>query len=131
MEWKFTPASGIGPSRRPNLTLCTRKEAAVPSEFAFVVAGRLSELTGGQLFNLRLIEGLRQSGRVVRAIELADPDAKAQLKALQDGTTAVLDEVTLPEVADLVPRLAERLRLVAFVHHPISEEYGSPSAELL
>jgi len=97
---------------------------------AFVVAGRLSMLTGGQLFNRHIIEGLRRSGRPVRVVETADPDAVRQVEALPAGTATVIDEEALPGLAESIPALAGHLRLIAFVHHPISEEYGSPAAEL-
>jgi glycosyltransferase involved in cell wall biosynthesis len=105
---------------------------------AFLVPGRLDQLTGGYLFDRRIVEGLRASGRDVAVIELAgtypDADATARrsvaaaLAALPDGAAAAIDGLALLGAADCLAAAAARLRLVAFVHHPLASETGLAAA---
>jgi glycosyltransferase involved in cell wall biosynthesis len=105
----------------------------------FLVAGRLDQITGGYLFDRRIVEGLRESGRMVVVHELAGSHPAADgaardavataLAALPDGSGAVLDGMVLPAAAECLPREAGRLRLVAFVHHPLALETGISAAE--
>jgi hypothetical protein len=63
-------------------------EARLQRELVFVVPGRLDQLTGGYLFYRHIVEGLRAHGRVVRVIELAARDPRADgavLAAVVDG----------------------------------------------
>jgi glycosyltransferase involved in cell wall biosynthesis len=105
----------------------------------FIVPGRLDQLTGGYLFDRRVVEGLRAMGRAVEVIELggrfpdADEAARAALAAslagLPDGTPAVIDGLALAAAEACLAHAAARLRLVAFVHHPLALETGLPQAE--
>jgi len=101
---------------------------------AMIVPGALDQLTGGYLFDRRVVDGLRASGREVRVIELpgTHPDADAiaraaaaeALRALPDGHLAVIDGLALPAFADSLEAEAARLRLIGFIHHPLSLETG-------
>ena len=101
---------------------------------AFIVPGPLDQLTGGYLFDRHIVEGLRDAGRAVEAIELAgrfpDPDDVARvaaamgLQALPDGAAVVIDGLALLAFADCLEREAKRLRIIAFVHHPLADETG-------
>jgi glycosyltransferase involved in cell wall biosynthesis len=105
----------------------------------FLVPGRLDQITGGYLFDRRIVDGLRAAGREVVVHELAgshpETDAAARnavataLAGLADGGAAVLDGMVLPAAAECLPREASRLRLVAFVHHPLALETGLAAAE--
>jgi glycosyltransferase involved in cell wall biosynthesis len=101
-------------------------------EIAFVVPGRLSQLTGGYLFDRHIVEGLRARGRTVRVIELSARDLKANgavLADLSDGTKTVLDGLALANLAATVAAQARRLRVIAFVHGPLAQETSlSPAA---
>jgi len=107
---------------------------APPTGLAFLVPGRLDQLTGGYIFDRRIVEGLRASGHAVAVVELAgtypDADATARravadaLAALPDGAVAVIDGLALLGAVDCVAGAAQRLRLVAFVHHPLAKETG-------
>jgi len=101
------------------------------TEIAFVVPGQLDQLTGGYLFDRHLVDGLRARGRVVRVIELASAHrtAGARLAALADGAAAAVDGLALAEFGQLVAAEMPRLRLVAFVHHPLAEETGLAPTE--
>ena len=102
------------------------------TEIAFVVPGRLDQLTGGYLFDRRIVEGLRARGRVVRVIELSARGGNAgsaALAALPNGTRTVVDGLALSGLAEWVMAQARRLRLVAFVHGPLALETSlSPDA---
>ena len=101
---------------------------------AFIVPGALDQLTGGYLFDRRIVEGLRQAGRAVTVHELpgqfpeadavARDAAAAALGGLPDGSTAVIDGLALPAFAECLIAEAARLKLVGFVHHPLALETG-------
>ena len=104
----------------------------------FVVPGRLDQLTGGYLYDRHVVDGLRARGMAVDVVELpgAYPDAdeatrRAAAEALArqpDGRTVVIDGLALPGLVDSLSAHAARLRLVGFIHHPLSLETGlSPS----
>jgi len=99
-----------------------------------IVPGALDQVTGGYLFDRRVVDGLRASGREVRVIELpgthpdADDVARAAaaeaLRTLPDGSLAVIDGLALPAFADCLQAQVSRLRLLGFIHHPLSLETG-------
>jgi len=104
-------------------------------DITFIVPGALDQLTGGYLFDRRLVEGLRRAGRAVTVHELpgtfpeADATARdaaaAVLAGLADNAAAVIDGLALPAFIDcLTPEAAARLKLVGFVHHPLALETG-------
>jgi glycosyltransferase involved in cell wall biosynthesis len=101
---------------------------------AFLVPGRLDQLTGGYLFDRRVVEGLRAAGRAVAVVELAGTypmaDAaareacRAAFAALPRGAAAAIDGLALPGTAECLVEAAARLRLVGFIHHPLALETG-------
>lgn len=105
---------------------------------AFMVPGALDQLTGGYLYDRHVVEGLRKLGREVDVIELPgrypDADAEARragaeaLARLPDGRTVVIDGLALPGLADSLSQHAGRLRLIGFIHHPLSLETGLSAA---
>ncbi|MBO0739358.1 MAG: glycosyltransferase family 4 protein, partial [Alphaproteobacteria bacterium] len=103
------------------------------SELAFIVPGRLDQLTGGYLYDRHIVDGLRARGRAVTVVELAPgPDGSA-LTAIPDGTTTVIDGLAFPQLEQILAAQAARLQLVAFIHHSLAEEPGisrSDSAKL-
>jgi glycosyltransferase involved in cell wall biosynthesis len=106
---------------------------------AFVVSGRLDQLTGGYLYDHQVVEGLRARGHAVEVIELPGryPDADADsreaaahaLAQLPDDYAVVIDGLALPGLAGALPRHARRLTLVGFIHHPLSLETGLSAEE--
>jgi glycosyltransferase involved in cell wall biosynthesis len=94
------------------------------TDFAFVVPGRLDQLTGGYLYDRHVIDGLRSRGHAVKVIELGPNDHATALAELADGTTTVIDGLALPDLEQAVLTHWGRLRLVALVHHPLAEETG-------
>jgi glycosyltransferase involved in cell wall biosynthesis len=101
------------------------------NEIAFVVPGRLNQLTGGYLFERHIVEGLRARGRAVRVIELSarDPMADgAMIAAIPDGTKTVVDGLALTSLGEVVAAQTHRLRVIAFVHGPLAQETDLPLA---
>lgn len=100
---------------------------------AFAVPGDLAALTGGTIYDARLIAGLRAAGREITHLALPagfpDPDpaaeaaALAALAAVPAGMPLIVDGLAfgaLPTAA--LARL--RAPLVALVHHPLALETG-------
>ncbi len=104
----------------------------------FLLPGLLDQLTGGYLFDRKVVEGLRAASRTVAVVELAGryPDADdgartvvaTALAGLPDGSVAVIDGLALPAFGDCLMSAAKRLRLIGFIHHPLSLETGLSDA---
>jgi glycosyltransferase involved in cell wall biosynthesis len=99
-----------------------------------VVPGRLDARTGGSIYDRRIVEGLRQRGWGVEALELdasfpyptsaAHAHADAALAAIAAGSIVVVDSLALGAMPDLITREAERVRIVALVHQPLAVAAG-------
>lgn len=108
-------------------------------DFALLVPGALDQLTGGYLYARQVVEGLRARGRLIdlfelpgcfpAADEIAYQAASAALASLPDGHVAVIDGLALPAFAGCLARESTRLRLIGFIHHPLSLETGLSPAE--
>jgi glycosyltransferase involved in cell wall biosynthesis len=106
----------------------------------FLVPGRIDQLTGGYLFDRRVIEGMRARGRRVELHELAGAFPEADATALHataaafagfsDGAAVAIDGLALCGMASCVDEAARRLCVVAFVHHPLALETGFSAAQL-
>jgi glycosyltransferase involved in cell wall biosynthesis len=105
----------------------------------WIVPGSIEQVTGGYLYDRRIVEGLRVLGRRVAVHELPgtypmiDEEtvraAEKALAGLPEGAAAVIDGLALPGLAGRLPRESRRLRLVALVHHPLFLETGLGEAE--
>jgi glycosyltransferase involved in cell wall biosynthesis len=110
-----------------------------PIELHFVVPGPLDQLTGGYVYDAKVVAGLKALGWHVRVHNLVgrfpDADAVAReafgsaLASLPDGARVVIDGLAMGGLPDLVESHAERLRIVSLVHHPLAEETGLTPAE--
>lgn len=99
-----------------------------------IVPGALETLTGGYGYDRRIIAGLRDRGWSVTVRELDDtfpmPHAAARdraagvLAAIPDDTLVMVDGLALGALPDEVEPHADRLRIVALVHHPLAAETG-------
>lgn len=106
--------------------------------FALMLAGPITQVTGGHLYARRLVEGLRARGIAVAVLELpgrfpeADDEARAAaaraLAGLADGKVAVIDGLTLPAFRDCLERETSRRKIIALVHHPLPDETGIGAA---
>lgn len=107
-------------------------------ELFFAVPGGVDLPTGGATYDRRLAEGLRALGWRVELLAWpgsfpfpSDADRRAvasSLGALPDGALVLVDGLALGTLPDLARAEAERLRLVALVHHPLAMETGLPPA---
>jgi glycosyltransferase involved in cell wall biosynthesis len=104
-----------------------------PRPVAIAVPGALSTLTGGTIYDARLIVGLRGAGRAVRHLALPagfpDPDPATvaasldALAALPQDMPAIVDGLAFGALpTDELARI--RAPLVALVHHPLALETG-------
>lgn len=99
-----------------------------------VVPGPLDQQTGGYLYDARMAAGLRSRGWVVNVHNLRgmfpDADAAAEaslngvLSALEDGSLVLVDGLALSGLPGPVDAHRRRLRILALVHHPVSDETG-------
>jgi len=94
------------------------------TELVFVVPGQLDQLTGGYLYDRRIVEELRARGRPVAVFELAACDPEREFAEFVDGTTVVIDGLALPSLAGVIAAEGRRLRLIALIHGPLAAEAG-------
>jgi len=105
----------------------------------FVVPGPLSTRTGGYEYDRRLLEHLRGRGVGVEVLELEGdypwPDEEARRRAaaafaaLAAGTVVIVDGLALGALPAEVGPHANRLKVVALVHHPLALETGLSDAQ--
>ncbi|MCZ4314462.1 glycosyltransferase family 4 protein [Comamonadaceae bacterium G21597-S1] len=105
----------------------------------FLLPGDLNALTGGTLYDRRIIDGLRRRGWRVDLVALAPgfpwPDAAARdaaagrVAALPDGSCVVADGLAFGAMPAIAQQHAHRLRWVALVHHPLALETGLDAAQ--
>lgn len=96
--------------------------------------GALTTPTGGFVYNRRIMHGLRADRWTVDPVILPDSfptpspaDRKAALDALAavpDGRLTVIDGLAGGVLADELAAHAERLPILALVHHPLCDETG-------
>lgn len=99
-----------------------------------LVPGRIDQKTGGFIYDARMVQGLRAEGWTVNVQELegqfpssdacAFESLERALKAIPSGAEVVLDGLAIGAFPDVVTKHAERLRLVALVHHLLADETG-------
>lgn len=100
---------------------------------AFAIPGDITTLTGGYIYERRLLEGLRDLGRDVLHIELGpsfgDPTpadmahAVATLAALDPARALILDGLVFGSI-DTAGLAQVRAPIVAMIHHPLALESG-------
>ena len=104
-----------------------------------VVPGPLEQRTGGYLYDARMVEGLRAAGWQVvvhnldglfpSGDEVASRSAECVFTSILDGSVVLIDGLALVASAKAVERHAQRLMLLALVHHPLSDERGLTTDE--
>lgn len=100
----------------------------------FVVPGDIRSVTGGYIYDRRIVGGLAELGwrTAVHALDASFPmptpaaTAHAELvfAGIPDDRAVVIDGLALGGLAGVLESEAERLRLVALVHHPLALESG-------
>lgn len=102
-----------------------------------LVPGPFDAISGGYIYDRRIVEGLRAIGQTVEVVELpgqhpapdeaAEAGARAALQALPADARIILDGLGLPAFLPLAQDLAAR-KAVALIHHPTALEHGVPEA---
>lgn len=103
-------------------------------DLVLIVAGDPDQKTGGYLYDARMVAELRRQAWRVEVVGLQGrfplPDREARyslattLAGLPDDALVVIDGLAMGGLPDEVERHAERLRIVALVHHPLADETG-------
>ena len=103
-------------------------------ELVVLVPGDPSTLTGGYVYNRKIAAGLVSLGWKVtmQPVDASFPsptpsalsDARKLLATIPSGQLIVLDGLALGGMPELVESEADRLRLVALIHHPLAAETG-------
>jgi glycosyltransferase involved in cell wall biosynthesis len=103
-----------------------------------LVPGDITTLTGGYIYDRKILTGLADLGWQARAQALDEsfptPTGQALaaaarvLAGIPDGRTVVIDGLALAGMRDLLPLHRARLRLVALIHHPLAYETGLEAA---
>lgn len=104
---------------------------------AFAIPGDITTLTGGYIYERRLLEGLRQIGHDLRHIELgasfpeptgADMDQALEwLTALEPERALILDGLVYGSI-DTAGLARVAAPIVAMIHHPLALESGLTDA---
>lgn len=103
------------------------------------MAGDPAQLTGGYVYDARIVDALRARGWSVEVIGLAGqfpaPDVVARaafadaLAALPAGTRVVVDGLVMGGLPEVIGAHRGRLRMVALVHHLLGDEHGVDAAQ--
>ncbi|WP_280539034.1 glycosyltransferase family 4 protein [Chromohalobacter sp. 11-W] len=104
-----------------------------------IVAGDPAQLTGGYVYDARVVTALREHGWPIEVIGLEgrfpEPDATAK-KALENalaarpaGAHVIIDGLAMGGLPDVLEAHAQRVTLTALVHHPLADETGLGDAE--
>ena len=108
---------------------------------AFVAPGALTQLTGGYIYDKQIVDGLKRLGcRVaVKRVSAHFPnptprdlrEAARVLASIPDGSVAIIDGLAGGAMPRQIEHEAERLRIIALVHHPLALETGVPKKDAL
>ncbi|MDZ7852127.1 MAG: glycosyltransferase family 4 protein [Halomonas sp.] len=103
-------------------------------DLTLIVAGDPDQRTGGYVYDARMVAELRRQEWRVEVIglegrfPLADQTARHSLSqalaTLPDNARVVIDGLAMGGLPDEVERHAERLQIIALVHHPLADETG-------
>jgi glycosyltransferase involved in cell wall biosynthesis len=108
-------------------------------ELWFAIPGDIETRTGGTVYDKRAMAELRAAGWTVEHLQWPssfpfpssadEATVAASLAVLPDGALVLIDGLAFGVLPDVAAVEAERLRLVALVHHPLALESGlSPDA---
>lgn len=100
----------------------------------FAVPGSLQTLTGGSIYDRKVVEALREDGWWVDVLEWPGTfpfpsedqrlEVAASLAAVPDNSLVLIDGLALGTLPGLARKEMDRLRLAALVHHPLALETG-------
>ncbi len=110
-----------------------------PPSLHVVVPGDIGTRSGGYEYDRQIVDGLRRRGWSVTLVQLpgaypfpTQPErrrATVLLAAIPDGALTLVDGLAFGALRDEARLEAERLVLVALVHHPLGLETGLGAAE--
>ena len=110
-----------------------------PQQVTFVYPGDLDTRTGGYRYDKRIVEELRatKTGSGPWQIDLVSlqgdypfPNdaqqctADEQFDAIADGSLVVVDGLAFSVLPGIMAKHAQRLNLIALIHHPLALETG-------
>ncbi|WP_404296492.1 glycosyltransferase family 4 protein [Halomonas sp.] len=111
------------------------------SPLTLIVAGDPGQFTGGYIYDARIVSALRDRGRSVEVVGLEGrfpaPDDLAResmaraLSVLPDGARVVIDGLAMGGLPEVIAPHADRLAIIALVHHPLADETGLDEATRL
>ncbi len=100
---------------------------------ALLLPGPLDIVSGGYIYDRRIVDGLRAAGHRVDVVPLSGThpladdaalaSARAAWQALPADALPVIDGLALPAFAPLAGEIAAR-RTIGLIHHPVSLETG-------
>lgn len=96
---------------------------------AFVVPGRLDQLTGGYIYDRHIVTGLKRLGHRIVVKYITPRSAARVLASIRDDAIVIVDGLAGGVLAREIEREAGRLRFVALVHHPLANETGVSRAD--
>ena len=109
----------------------------MPARLWFAVPGDIETRTGGTIYDKKVMAELRAAGWEVEHLQWPasfpfpsreDLAAVAgSLAACPDGALVLIDGLAFGAMPDLAAAEADRLRLIALVHHPLALESGLPA----
>ncbi len=98
----------------------------------FLVPGPLDTRTGGFIYDRQMIDGLKRADRLGGIIETPDvfPGADpativaiaSEIASVPEGSVLVVDGLAATDLSPVLKREAERLALIALIHHPLADE---------
>ncbi len=108
-------------------------------DLIFAVPGSLETLTGGFIYDRRIIEELKKSGLDVSVLNLGEgfpkptagvrATATAALTSLPKGVPVIVDGLALGVLPAAAAALSKTNPLIALVHHPLALESGLEDTE--
>jgi len=100
----------------------------------FVTPGKLTNPTGGYVYDRRILKGLRALGWRTAVLNLGDgfplpsaetrASAQTRLAALPTGRPIVIDGLALGALPEAAAQIRMSHHLIALVHHPLALESG-------
>jgi glycosyltransferase involved in cell wall biosynthesis len=106
--------------------------------FHLLVPAPFDMISGGYIYDRRIVAGMRAAGHEVTLAELhgrfplpddtAIASASAAFDAVPEGAVAIIDGLALLALHDRIDALVQR-RAVGLIHHPTCLETGLPEAE--
>ena len=108
------------------------------ADLTVLVPGSLERLTGGTLYDKRIVHGLRALGWMVDVHEIPGKCAHGDdttrraaehiLNIIPEKARVVVDGLILPALSDQLACQAARVRIIVLLHLPVAQAAGLPDA---